>query len=38
MKEFSSPDELDSMSYANIAMDNLLDNQTNISVGTRIGA
>jgi hypothetical protein len=38
MKEFSSPDELDSVSYANIAMDDLLSNQTNISVGARIGA
>ena len=38
MAEFSSPDELDSMSYANIGMDTLLENQTNISVGTRIGA
>ena len=38
MKEYSSPDELDSLSYAWIAMDNLLSNQTNISVGARIGA
>ena len=38
MKEFSSPDELDSMSYANIAMDDLLNNQSNITVGARIGA
>lgn len=38
MKEFSSPDELDSLSYAWIAMDDLLSNQTNISVGARIGA
>ena len=38
MKQYSSPDELDSMSYANIAMDNLLNNQTTMSVATRIGA
>lgn len=38
MKQYSSPDELDSLSYANIAMDNLLNNQTHITVGARIGA
>ena len=38
MKEFSSPDELDSMSYANIAMDELLGNQTTMTVAARIGA
>lgn len=38
MAQFSSPDELDSLSYANIAMDQLLYNQTTISVATRIGA
>jgi hypothetical protein len=38
MKQFSSPDELDSMSYANIAMELLLNNQTTINVATRIGA
>lgn len=37
MKQFSSPDELDSMSYANIAMDILLNNQTEMTVGARIG-
>ena len=37
MKEFSSPDELDSLSYAWIAMEQLLSNQTNITVGVRIG-
>jgi hypothetical protein len=38
MADYSSPDELDSLSYAWIAMDDLLSNQTNISVGARIGA
>ena len=38
MKEYSSPDELDSMSYADIAMDQLLNNQTTMHVGARIGA
>ena len=38
MKQYSSPDELDSLSYANIAMDILLNNQTTISSGGRIGA
>ena len=38
MKEFSSPDELDSLSYANIAMDILLNNSTTVNVATRIGA
>lgn len=38
MADYSSPDELDSLSYANIAMDILLNNQTTITVGTRIGA
>lgn len=37
MKQYSSPDELDSMSYANIAMESLLSNQTTVSVATRIG-
>ena len=38
MADYSSPDELDSMSYANIGMELLLNNQTNIQVGDRIGA
>ena len=38
MKEYSSPDELDSLSYAWIAMEKLLNNQTTMTVGTRIGA
>ena len=38
MKQFSSPDELDSLSYANIAMDMLLNNQSTIDSGGRIGA
>ena len=38
MSQYSSPDELDSVSYANIAMDILLNNQTTMTVGTRIGA
>ena len=38
MREYSSPDELDSLSYAYLGMDELLQNQTNIIVGTRIGA
>ena len=38
MANYSSPDELDSLSYANIAMDTLLNNQTTMKVGTRIGA
>lgn len=38
MAQYSSPDELDSMSYANIAMDTLLTNQTTMHVATRIGA
>lgn len=37
MKQYASPDELDSLSYAWIAMDLLLNNQSNISVGARIG-
>lgn len=38
MKNYSSPDELDSLSYAYIAMDDLLTNQTTITSGGRIGA
>ena len=38
MSQYSSPDELDSLSYANIAMDQLLNNQTTITSGGRIGA
>lgn len=38
MKEFDSPDELDSTSYANIAMDQLLNNTQNITTAGRIGA
>lgn len=38
MNQYSSPDELDSLSYANIAMDILLNNQTTVNVATRIGA
>lgn len=37
MSQFSSPDELDSLSYANIAMDILLNNSTTMQVGSRIG-
>ena len=37
MKNYSSPDELDSLSYAWIAMMELLNNQGNVSVGARIG-
>ena len=37
MKNYSSPDELDSLSYAWIAMMKLLNNQGNVSVGARIG-
>ena len=37
MKQYSSPDELDSLGYAYIGMDELLHNQTNFTVGTRIG-
>lgn len=37
MSQFSSPDELDSLSYANIAMDILLNNSTTMQVGARIG-
>lgn len=38
MNQYSSPDELDSLSYANIAMDILLNNQVTITSGGRIGA
>ena len=39
MAQFSSPDELDSMSYANIAMDTLLNKPTTtFTKGVRIGA
>jgi hypothetical protein len=38
MAEYSSPDELDSLSYAYISMEDLLTNQTTMTVGTRIGA
>ena len=38
MAQYSSPDELDSLSYANIAMEQLLTNQTTMKVATRIGA
>ena len=38
MADYSSPDELDSLSYAYIAMDDLLTNQTTITSGGRIGA
>ena len=38
MNQYSSPDELDSLSYANIAMDQLLNNQVTITSGGRIGA
>lgn len=37
MKQYSSPDELDSLSYAYIGLDELLHNQVNMSVGARIG-
>ena len=37
MKQYSSPDELDSLSYAYIGMDELLHNQVNMSVGPRLG-
>lgn len=37
MKQYSSPDELDSLSYAYIGLDELLHNQVNMSVGVRIG-
>ena len=37
MKKYSSPDELDSVGYAHIAMEQLLTNQVTISVGARIG-
>ena len=38
MKQYSSPDELDSLSYANIAMDILLNNQTPVTSGGKIRA
>jgi len=38
MKKYSSPDELDSLGYAFIAMEDLLKGQTTMTVGTRIGA
>lgn len=37
MKQYSSPDELDSLSYAYIGLDELLHNQTRMTVGARIG-
>lgn len=37
MAEHSSPDELDSLSYAFIGMEELLNNRTNIHLGARIG-
>ena len=37
MKQYSSPDELDSLSYAYIGLDELLHNQTKMTVGARIG-
>jgi len=37
MKKYSSPDELDSLGYAFIAMEDLLKGQTTMTVGTRIG-
>ena len=37
MKKYSSPDELDSLGYAFIAMEDLLKGQTTMTVGARIG-
>lgn len=37
MKQYNSPDELDSLGYANIAMDMLLNSTTSMKVGARIG-
>lgn len=37
MEQYSSPDELDSLSYAFIGLEELLNNQTNIHLGARIG-
>lgn len=38
MANYSSPDELDSLSYAYIAMNQLLTNSTKITIGNHIGA
>lgn len=37
MEQFSSPDELDSLSYAFIGLEDLLNSRTNIHLGARIG-
>ena len=37
MKDFSSPDELDSLGYAYIGLKDLLERRTSINVGRGIG-